>query len=192
MSAQRYFPIIVSSPSGGGKSTICREIVKENEDILYSVSYTTRPPRADEQDGVDYHFIDKKRFRKMRRKGEFAEWAKVHKHYYGTAKAVIEDALADNKFIILDIDTKGTKKFLKNMPGVFTIFMFPPSMQELEHRLRMRNTDDEKVIQLRLKNARKEIADSWLYDIFVINDEVKSTTKKIVYEIRKRSIGNDK
>jgi guanylate kinase len=192
MGTKRYFPIIISSPSGGGKSTICREIVKGNEDILYSISFTTRPPRSDEQDGVDYHFVDKKQFKKMRRRGEFLEWAKVHKHYYGTAKSFIEDALAQEKFIILDIDTEGTKKFLKNMPTAFTVFMFPPSMQELEHRLRMRNTDDEKVIQLRLKNARKEIADSWIYDIFVINDDIKNTVEKIVSEIRKRSISNDK
>jgi guanylate kinase len=192
MGTQKYFPIIISSPSGGGKSTICREIVKENEDILYSISYTTRPPRSDEQEGVDYHFVDKKKFRKMRRKGEFLEWAKVHKHYYGTARSVIENALAQKKFIILDIDTKGTKKFLKNMPAAFTIFMFPPSMQELEHRLRMRNTDDEKTIQLRLKNARKEIADSWIYDIFIINDDIKSVTKKIMHEIQKRSMTDDK
>lgn len=185
---KRYFPIIISSPSGGGKSTICREIVKKNKDILYSISYTTRPPRANETDGLDYFFVSKKKFREMRRDGEFLEWALVHNHYYGTARKIIENALEQHKFIILDIDTQGAKKFVKRMPETFSIFLFPPNMKELERRLRERKTDDEKTIQLRLKNARQELAEAWHYDLFIINDEIPRVVKKILEEIKNRSV----
>ena len=189
MTNKKYFPIIISSPSGGGKSCVCREIIKRNKDIIYSISYTTRPPRANETDGVDYFFVSKKRFRKMRRRGEFLERAKVHKHYYATSRKIIEDALAKRKSIVLDIDTQGTKKFIKKMPETFSIFLFPPSMKELETRLRQRKTDDEKTIQLRLRNARKELAEAWQYDFFIINDEIPKVVNKILEEIKNRSRG---
>ena len=189
MTERKYFPVIVSSPSGGGKSCICREILKRNKDIVYSISYTTRPPREKEKDGMDYFFVSKKEFRKMRSAEEFLEWAKVHEHYYGTSRKVIENALSREKFIILDIDTKGTKKFLKRMPETLSIFLFPPSMNVLEKRLRNRNTDDEKTIQLRLRNARKELADSWFYDLFLINDEISNVVDKILLEIKNKSEG---
>ncbi len=189
MTQKKYFPIIVSSPSGGGKSCICREILKKNKDILYSISYTTRPPRENEDDGKDYFFISKRHFRKMRRNGDFLEWAKVHGHYYGTSRKVIENALSQEKFIILDIDTKGTKKFLKRMPEALSIFLFPPSMKILEKRLKNRNTDDEKTIQFRLRNARKELADSWYYDLFLINDEISIVVDKILQEVKNKSEG---
>ncbi|MCK4358184.1 MAG: guanylate kinase, partial [Candidatus Cloacimonetes bacterium] len=183
----KYFPIIVSSPSGGGKSCICREILKKNKDILYSTSYTTRTPRENEDDGKDYFFVSKSHFRKMRRNGDFLEWAKVHGHYYGTSRKVIENALSQEKFIILDIDTKGSKKFLKRMPEALSIFLFPPSMKVLEKRLRNRNTDDERTIQLRLRNARKELADAWFYDLFLINDEISIVVDKILQEVKNKS-----
>jgi len=189
MTPKKYFPIIVSSPSGGGKSCICHEILKRNKNILYSISYTTRPPRENEIDGKDYYFVSKKKFKKMRRNGEFLEWAKVHKHYYGTSKRVIENALKQKKFIILDIDTKGAKKFLKKIPEALSIFLFPPSMKVLEKRLRNRNTDNEKTIELRLRNARKEVGDSWYYDLFLINDKISIVVDKILKEIENKSIG---
>jgi len=189
MTLKKYFPIIVSSPSGGGKSCICHEILKRNKNILYSISYTTRPPRENEKDSLDYFFVSKRKFRKMRRNEEFLEWAKVHKHYYATSKQVIENALKQKKFIILDIDTKGAKKFLKKMPDTLSIFLFPPSMKVLEKRLRNRSTDDEKTIKLRLRNARKEIGDSWYYDLFFINDKISIVVDKILKEIKNKSEG---
>lgn len=189
MTTKKYFPIIVSSPSGGGKSCICHEILKKNKDIVYSISYTTRPPRENEDDGKDYFFVSKSHFRKMRRNGDFLEWAKVHGHYYATSRKVIENALSQEKFIILDIDTKGSKKFLKRMPEALSIFLFPPSMKVLEKRLRNRNTDDERTIQLRLRNARKELADAWIYDLFLINDEISIVVDKILQEVKNKSEG---
>lgn len=189
MTQKKYFPILVSSPSGGGKSCIRREILKKNKDIVYSISYTTRPPRENEDDGKDYFFVSKRHFRKMRRNGDFLEWAKVHGHYYATSRKVIENALLKEKFIILDIDTKGTKKFLKRMPEALSIFLLPPSMKVLEKRLRNRNTDDERTIQLRLRNARKELADSWYYDLFLINDEISIVVDKILQEVKNKSEG---
>ena len=189
MTLKKYFPIVVSSPSGGGKSCICNEILKRNKNILYSISYTTRPPRENEIDGKDYYFVSKKKFRKMRRNGEFLEWAKVHKHYYATSKRCGQVSVVYWLLIILDIDTKGTKKFLKRMPEALSIFLFPPSMKVLEKRLRNRNTDDEKTIQLRLRNARKEIGDSWYYNLFFINDKISIVVDKILKEIENKSVG---
>ena len=187
MTPKKYFPIIISSPSGGGKSCICREILRRNKEIVYSISYTTRPPREDEKNGLDYYFVSKSKFEEMKSRGEFLEWAEVHNYYYGTSRLIIENALAQKKFIILDIDTKGAKKFIKKMPNTLSIFLFPPSMKELEKRLRNRNTDDEKTIQLRLLNARKEIADAWLYDLFIINDEISIVVDKILRAIKNKS-----
>lgn len=189
MRKKKYFPIIISSPSGGGKSSICDEILKKNSDITYSISYTTRKPRKNEKNGVDYFFITKNEFLKMRKKGEFIEWAKVHNFYYGTSKKFIENTLSQKKFIILDIDTEGAKKFVKELPETFSVFLFPPNMEKLESRLRKRKTDSEKVIQLRLKNAKKEFNEAWWYNLLIVNDEIPRVVKKILSEIKIKSEG---
>ncbi|MBC8312938.1 MAG: guanylate kinase [Candidatus Cloacimonetes bacterium] len=189
MRKKKYFPIIISSPSGGGKSSICDEILKKNSDITYSISYTTRKPRKNEKNGVDYFFITKNEFLKMRKKGEFIEWAKVHNFYYGTSKKFIENTLSQKKFIILDIDTEGAKKFVKELPETFSVFLFPPNMKKLELRLRKRKTDSEKVIQLRLKNAKKEFNEAWWYNLLIVNDEIPRVVKKILSEIKIKSEG---
>ena len=189
MERKKYFPIIISSPSGGGKSSICSEIVKKNTSILYSISYTTRPPRKDEKNGVDYFFVTKNEFLKMRKKGEFIEWAKVHDFYYGTSQKFIENILSQKKFVILDIDIQGTKRIVQKIPETFSIFLFPPSMKKLESRLRKRKTDDEKVIQLRLKNAKKEFCEAWRYNLLVVNDEIPRVVNKILYEVKIKSEG---
>ncbi len=180
MANKVYFPIIISSPSGGGKSSVCDKILLTRNDFVYSVSYTTRPQRVNEKDGVDYHFVSENKFYKMIDNNEFIEWAKVHNYLYGTSEKVVRNALDDSQFVIMDIDTEGSKKFVKKIPETLSIFLFPPSMRELERRLRNRNTDDEKTIALRLKNARKEFADAWIYDIFFINDDLDKVVNKII------------
>ncbi|MEA2103103.1 MAG: guanylate kinase [Candidatus Cloacimonadota bacterium] len=187
MKDKTYFPIIISSPSGGGKSSVCDEILDRCDDVIYSVSYTTRPPRETEKDGVDYHFISEKRFMEMVNNGQFIEWANVHNFYYGTSLQVVKDCLKNKKHVLMDLDTEGTKQLLKKMPETLSVFLFPPSMKELEDRLRNRNTDNEETIKIRLVNARKEFADAWIYDIFLINDNLEEVIQKIIKKIKIKS-----
>ena len=186
-----YFPIIVSSPSGAGKSSVCDAILRKCEDVEYSVSYTTRPIRGSEVDGEDYHFVSEDKFKNMIEQDEFLEWAEYIGYYYVTSRKIIQEKLSRNKFVILDIETKGAIKFIKKMPEVLSIFLFPPSMKELERRLRSRKTDANEVIETRLSNARHEIADSWHYDRFFINDDIEKVSDEIIEIIYKKSEGKD-
>lgn len=186
-----YFPIIVSSPSGAGKSSVCDAILRKCEDVEYSVSYTTRPIRGSEVDGEDYHFVSEDKFKNMIEQDEFLEWAEYLGYYYGTSRKIIQEKLSRNKFVILDIETKGAIKFIKKMPEVLSIFLFPPSMKELERRLRNRKTDTPDVIETRLDNAKHEIADCIYYDRFIINDKIDRVSDEIIKIIKNKSEGKD-
>jgi len=188
MAQKKYFPIIISSPSGGGKSTVCDELLARRDDIAYSISYTTRKPRNNENDGEDYYFISEKKFNEMLKQDVFAEWAKVHGNLYGTSKEVVENILKQDKHVILDIDTKGAEQLMSVYPESLSVFLFPPSMKELEKRLRKRETDSEATIQLRLKNAKQEFADATVYDYLIINDDIERIVNKILNIIDKKSL----
>jgi len=188
MTQKKYFPIIISSPSGGGKSTVCDEILARRNDVAYSISYTTRKPRKNETDGVDYYFISREKFNQMLKQDVFAEWAKVHGHLYGTSKKVVKNVLNKNKHVILDIDTKGARQLMSAYPQSLSIFLFPPSMKELENRLRKRETDNEADIQLRLKNAKQEFADATDYDVLLVNDDLDRLVEKILEIIDNKSL----
>ncbi|MDD2605152.1 MAG: guanylate kinase, partial [Desulfobacteraceae bacterium] len=150
--------IIVSAPSGGGKTTLCRALRRRMPDLGYSVSFTTRPPRPGEQDGVDYHFIDVEEFEKGIAEKRWAEWAVVHGNLYGTSAEYLQRALADGEDILLDIDTEGTRQLLAHFPDSLTIFIEPPSMKVLAQRLADRGTDEPEVVARRLRDAEKEMA----------------------------------
>ncbi|MCZ7626533.1 MAG: guanylate kinase [Candidatus Methylomirabilis sp.] len=150
--------VVVSAPSGAGKTSLCREAARRVSRLVHSVSYTTRAPRPDEQDGRDYHFVDEPTFRRMIEAGEFAEWACVHNHLYGTSRSLLEKQFAEGLDVILDIDTQGAAKLRQDYPtGVF-VFVVPPAMDLLETRLRQRRTDSEDEIRRRLAMAREEAA----------------------------------
>ncbi len=191
MTQKKYFPIIVSSPSGAGKNSVCDAVVEKCTDVVYSISYTTRPIRTTEQDGVDYHFVTEEKFKKMIDKDAFLEWAQYLGHYYGTSKKMVEETINRKMFIILAIETKGALQFMKRRPDTLSIFIFPPSMKELERRLRNRKTDAPDVIETRLNNARHEIADSVYYDRFVINDDIDRVSDEVIKMIHKKSEGKD-
>ncbi|HEX37959.1 MAG TPA: guanylate kinase [Candidatus Cloacimonetes bacterium] len=191
MTLKKYFPIIVSSPSGAGKNSVCDMVVEKCANVVYSISYTTRPIRTTEEDGVDYHFVSEEKFKKMIDEDRFLEWAQYLGYYYGTSKKMVEEVIADEKYIILAIETKGALKFMKRRPDALSIFIFPPSMKELEKRLRNRNTDSSEIIETRLENARHEIADCVYYDRFVINDNLDRVSKEIINLIEKKSKGLD-
>jgi len=170
---------VVSAPSGAGKTTLCKEIVDFFPSLRQSISFTTRPARAGEIDGVDYHFVDAERFRAMVAAGEFAEWAEVHGNYYGTALSTLHAASRAGEDVLLDIDCQGARQLKASVEQAVYIFILPPDMAELERRLRGRNTDSEAVIRRRLENAKAEIAQSSWYDYQVINDNIEQALGKL-------------
>jgi guanylate kinase len=161
---------IVSGPSGTGKSTLCKDLVKLIPDIQFSVSYTTRLPRKDERPGEAYHFVSRETFAAMIDKGEFAEWAEIYGHLYGTPRSVIEQTLRKGNDLLFDIDGQGSQQLKKNYPRAITIFVIPPSIADLEKRLQKRETDSSTVIQERIAKACAEIAQARDYAYIIIND----------------------
>jgi guanylate kinase len=174
------FLFIVSAPSGAGKSTLCRALRNRFPDILYSISYTTRPPRKGEQNGVDYHFIADDEFEKGIARGRWAEWAEVHGNYYGTAADLLNRAPAGGQDILLDIDVQGMRQIIKRYPAGITIFIMPPSLEILRQRLETRGTDGPEIIAVRLKNAQKEMALKDLYRHVVINDQLPDAVAELI------------
>jgi guanylate kinase len=169
---------IVSAPSGAGKTTICKKIMKAMDNVKTSVSYTTRKPRLGEIDNEDYSFISEKKFRGMIQKGEFVEWAEVHGNLYGTSRKRLDKIVNDGFDVILDIDTQGAEQIKKTYGNGVFIFILPPSMTELRHRLekRMSNTKDD--MERRLKRASEEIRAYKIYDYVIVNDLLKSSLSK--------------
>jgi len=171
---------IISAPSGTGKTTLCNAVLKHFSNMLYSVSYTTRKPRNGEQSGIDYHFIKKKDFKDKIEDGKWAEWAEVHENYYGTSAELLDKGLDSGRDIILDIDVQGTIRLLERYPESVTIFIMPPSIKELKHRLELRNTDSSEVISRRLENAKIEMAKKDLYLHVIINDQLPDAIEQLI------------
>lgn len=175
MSSKRHrgLLLVVSSPSGAGKTTLCNRLRAEFPDLGFSVSYTTRPPRPKETDGVDYHFTDQSIFQEMIARDEFAEYAMVHGNMYGTAANLVRGALERGRDLLFDIDYQGGRQLRQKFPGdVVLVFILPPSIQELERRLRGRATDSEEVIARRVRVAREELRHYDEYDYLVMNDHL--------------------
>ncbi|WP_139413039.1 guanylate kinase [Bartonella mastomydis] len=169
---RRGFLFILSSPSGAGKSTISRLLLKDQQ-LELSVSVTTRKKRPSEVDGLHYHFISKEEFEYKRDRDEFIEWAEVHGNYYGTLRETVENALSTGRDMLFDIDYQGTKQMQKKMPrDTISVFILPPSMKELVSRLHRRAEDSQDIINLRLENARTELKHWRSYDYIVINEDL--------------------
>ncbi|MBI5663967.1 MAG: guanylate kinase [Nitrospirae bacterium] len=170
---------VISAPSGAGKTTLCRQLLKKNPDIKLSVSYTTRQPRKGERNQIDYTFISKSRFMKMIEKGEFAEWATVHGQLYGTSIKRLKALNRAGYDIILDIDIHGAMQLKKRYENAVYIFILPPSAEVLKERLVNRKTDSKDVIATRLDNAKREIPFYKDYDYIVINDKLDKAYKEL-------------
>lgn len=170
---------IVSGPSGAGKSTISTRLRAEFPELTDSVSYTTRAPRGEERDGVDYHFVDAETFQRMIDEDEFVEWAEVHGNRYGTAAHTITQALGARKNVLFDIDYQGATSLRAIFPDAVTTMLLPPSIEELERRLRERNTDDNAVIERRVEGAYAEIQQAGAFDYVVVNDVLEEAADEI-------------
>lgn len=171
---------IVSAPSGTGKTTLCKAVRGRFNNLAYSVSFTTRSARRGERHGEDYFFISHGEFEEGIGTGRWAEWAEVHGHYYGTSAHWVNATLAEGRSILMDIDVAGARQMIGRFPHAETIFIMPPSLEELERRLRKRGTDDQKTIQVRLENARAEIAEKGWYKHLLINDDLDQTTRRLI------------
>lgn len=180
MQPQSTHLFIISAPSGGGKTTLCREVRQHFPDMLYSVSHTTRKPREGERDGVDYYFIEKNEFKARIEEGKWAEWALVHGYYYGTDSAFLEEGLIAGRDILLDLDVQGTRQLLKRYAECVAIFIRPPSLKVLQRRLEARGSDSAETIAVRLRNADKEIAQLDLYHHVIVNDQLSIAIAELI------------
>ena len=175
---------IVTAPSGAGKTTLVSGLLDRDPMVRLSVSYTTRAPREGEVDGRHYHFVDVSTFRALRDKGEFLEWAEVHNNYYGTSKAWLEAQVRSGKDILLEIDWQGAQQVRKAFPEAVGVFILPPSLEELERRLRGRGTDSEDVIARRVLGARGEMRHVAEFDYVIINEDLPAALDDLVAVVR--------
>ncbi len=179
---------IVAAPSGGGKTSLVNALLESNSDIKLSVSYTTRPPRSGEVDGVNYHFVDEARFHQMVGDGDFLEYAEVFGCFYGTAQATINTLLKQEIDVVLEIDWQGAQQVRKLMPACRSIFIVPPSRAELERRLRGRGQDSEAVIARRTAEAVEEMSHYGEFDYLVVNDDFNSALADLKAVFRSRRL----
>ena len=180
---------IISAPSGSGKTTLVSRLLASVPGLLFSVSYTTRKPRGDEVDGESYHFVSREEFEAMIARDEFLEWAEVFGNYYGTHRGILEEAQAQGKDLVLDIDVQGARQLRRRISEAVSVFILAPSRQILEQRLRARGEDREDVIERRLRDAAEEIRDYNRYDYVLVNrdlDESDATLSAIVRAERVR------
>ena len=170
---------VVTAPSGAGKTSLIDAVMGDDPSLKISVSYTTRAPRPGEKEGVDYHFVDEPTFRAMRERGEFLESAEVHGNHYGTAKRVILDAVAKGEDLILEIDWQGAQQVRRLYPDCVGIFILPPSIEELERRMRSRGQDAEAVIRRRVANAREELTHAGEFKYAIINKDFETARREL-------------
>jgi len=182
MKSQKKYPgliVVISSPSGTGKTTICHRMLKRHSDFTFSVSATTRPPRKNEKNGSDYYFLTDGQFDRLKRKNEFAEWANVFGFRYGTLKSDINKALRYDKVLLCDVDIQGGMSIKKKFKDAVSIFIIPPSLTELKKRLFKRRTESPGQKELRLKTALDELRYWKYYDYVVLNDDLKAAAEEV-------------
>jgi guanylate kinase len=170
---------VITAPSGAGKTSLIDAVMRNDPTLKISISYTTRHPRPGEKDGVDYHFVDKKTFLAMRERGEFLESAEVHGNHYGTGKQVILDAVKRGDDLILEIDWQGAQQVRRLYPGCIGIFILPPSVEELERRMRSRGQDADEVIRQRVQNAREELSHAGEFKYAIINKDFETARREL-------------
>lgn len=178
------FLLVISGPSGSGKGTVCKEVLEQNEDVVFSISSTTRRPRVGEVDGVNYFFWDMDKFQDTIKNNGFLEYAQVHNNYYGTPKDFVLEEIDKGEIVLLEIDVQGALQIKKNYKNVVFVFLLPPTMNELKNRIIKRGTETEEDINRRFKNAFEELNFVGEYDYFVINDRIEEAVKNINHIIQ--------
>ena len=172
-------PVVISAPSGAGKTTIGRLIVDGSPDFVFSVSATTRAPRPDERDGVDYDFVSEDEFRRMIAEGELVEWAEVHGHLYGTPRENLEEAGSQGQHVVLDIDAQGARQLRETVPAAVQIFILPPSGEALVRRLASRGTEEPRQVIHRLQNAKAELLEALHFQYTVVNEDLSKAVEEV-------------
>ena len=172
MPKQKGKLFVFAAPSGAGKTTLVHAVVRKHPELRFSISYTTRKPRRNEAHGVDYLFVTKREFMRLRDRGEMLEFAEVFDNYYATSRSQVEKYLADNRNVVLEIDWQGARQVRESMPECVSIFILPPSVEELERRLRDRRTDAPEVIERRLRDALSDMSHWDEFDHVIINDDL--------------------
>ncbi|MFN3508286.1 MAG: guanylate kinase [Allorhizobium sp.] len=191
--ARRGLMLVISSPSGAGKSTIARTLMDRDQQISLSVSVTTRQRRQSEIEGVHYHFVSQREFERLRDSDSLLEWAQVHGNYYGTPREAVETAMGEGRDMLFDIDWQGAQQLQEKMSAdVVSIFILPPTMAELQSRLHRRAEDTEEVIQTRLNNSRAEIAHWREYDYVIINDDLNSAFDAVQSIVKAERLRRDR
>ncbi|MBX3132992.1 MAG: guanylate kinase [Gemmatimonadaceae bacterium] len=188
----RPFPLVLSAPSGAGKTTIARKLLERRSDVGYSVSCTTRAPRPGEVNGVDYHFLTPEQFDEAVRRNEFAEWADVHGKRYGTLAREIEQVMARGQHVMLDIDVQGARQVAQRFLDAVTIFVVPPSAEVLVARLTGRNTESDEALAIRLKNAVLELQEAQLYQHVVVNDNLEHAVAQVAAIIDEETLKRER
>ncbi len=183
---------IISAPSGSGKSTLVSHLLKTVPGLSFSISYTTRPPRPTETNGVDYVFISRREFEERLERGEFLEYAEVFGNLYGTNRCSLEAATRESEDLVLDIDVQGARQLKVAIPEAVSIFVLPPSRQVLEQRLRARSADSEEVIQRRLRGAAEEVRNYTQYDYVLINRELEEASSRLAAIVRAERLRKSK
>ena len=171
--------VVLTAPSGTGKSTAVARLLERVGGLVFSVSHTTRAPRPHERHGVDYFFVDEASFQQMTQEGRFLEWAVVHGHHSGTSAAVVDEHLSDGRDVLLDIDVQGASQVVKRRPEAVTIFLLPPSFDELKRRLVSRATESEESLRRRLQRARREVQHGRDFRYVVVNDTIEQTVDEL-------------
>lgn len=177
-------PFVVAAPSGAGKTTVCHALVAQDPRLVFSVSHTTRPRRSGEREGVDYHFLERDEFQQLVGKGAFLEHAEYSGHLYGTSWEAIREPLARGLDVLLEIEVQGAAQVRERLPEARLVFLLPPSLAELERRLRSRNTDSEQEVARRLEIARREIRQVEHFHYAVVNDAVERAARELLSVIR--------
>ncbi len=188
----RPFPVILSAPSGAGKTTIARKLLERRHDLGYSVSCTTREPRPGEVNGRDYHFLSRDAFEQERDAGGFAEWAEVHGRLYGTLRREVERVLSSGQHCLMDIDVQGARQFSAAFPEAVLVFILPPSGEVLLQRLTGRGSEDRDRLLTRLRNARDEISDVARYHYVVVNDDLGQAIERVGAVIDAEGVRHDR